>query len=128
MENYLFDGPLSEIDGAIEWLTKLETERQKRKLIMIPSESFAPESVRESLGSVFQNIYAEGYPNEESRSLSEEELLDYPSMLGDYRRNSDPRYYKGVDYIDILEALTRRRCAEAFANDRVSADDIQVNV
>ncbi len=128
MDNYLFDGPLSEVDGAIEWLTKLEAERQKRKLIMIPSESFAPESVRESLGSVFQNIYAEGYPNEESRSFSEDEILDYDFMLGDYRRNSDPRYYKGVDYVDILEALTRRRCAEAFSNERVCAEDIQVNV
>lgn len=128
MDNYMFEGRLSDLDGAVDWLTKLEAERQKRKLIMIPSESFAPESVRESLGSVFQNIYAEGYPNEESRLLIEEEILDYKRMLGDYRRNSDPRYYKGVDYIDILEPLARRRCAEVFANERVSVEDIQVNV
>jgi glycine hydroxymethyltransferase len=128
MENYFFNGDLTDIDNAIARLTKLEAERQKRKLIMIPSESFAPQAVRESLGSVFQNVYAEGYPPEEMRSLTENEILDYKARLGDYRRNSDPRYYKGVEYIDILESLARRRCAELFANDRISADEIQVNV
>lgn len=128
MENYLFGGELAELDDAIEYVTKLEAERQKRKLIMIPSESFAPEAVRQSLSSVFQNIYAEGYPAENTRSLSEKEILDYKARLGDYRRNSDPRYYKGVEYIDIIEPLARRRCAELFANERVSAEEIRVNV
>ena len=60
MENYLFQGKLVDVDEAIANLIALEEERQKRKLIMIASESFAPESIRESLGSVFQNVYAEG--------------------------------------------------------------------
>ncbi len=128
MENYLFEGRLADTDSAVDWLIKLETERQKRKLIMIPSESFAPQAVRESLASVFQNIYAEGYPDEDSRALTEPEILDYESMLGNYRRNSDPRYYKGVEYVDILEPLARRRCAEVFANSRVRAEEIFVNV
>ena len=75
MENYLFGGELAELDDAIEQVTKLEAERQKRKLIMIPSESFAPEAVRQSLSSVFHNVYAEGYPAENTRSLSEKEML-----------------------------------------------------
>ena len=33
----------------------------KVELILIPSESTAPAAVRQALGSVFQNIYAEGY-------------------------------------------------------------------
>ena len=43
-------------------LIAFEEERQARKLIMIPSESYCPKPVREALGSVFNNIYAEGYP------------------------------------------------------------------
>jgi hypothetical protein len=35
--------------------------------------------------------------------------------LADYRRNSDPRYYKGVEYADTVEALARRRAAQTFA-------------
>ncbi len=49
-------------------------------------------------------------------------------MLGHFRRYSDPRYYKGVEYADLLEALARRRCAEAFASNGVTADQIYVNV
>ena len=128
MENYLFQGKLVDVDEAIANLIALEEERQKRKLIMIASESFAPESIRESLGSVFQNVYAEGYPDEKTRNFSEKEILDLNYSLGNYRRNSDPRYYKGVEYVDILEELARRRCAEVFANDRVPAEKIQVNV
>ena len=41
--------------------------------------------------------------------------LDYPERLAHYRRYADPRYYKGVEYADVVEALARRRCAEAFA-------------
>ena len=71
--------------------------------------------MREALGSVFQNIYAEGYPDEETRWMSEDEILDYTERLAHFRRYSDPRYYKGVEYADMVEALARRRCAEAFA-------------
>ena len=128
MDNYLFHGKLVDVDEAVANLIALEEERQKRRLIMIASESFAPESIRESLGSVFQNVYAEGYPDDATRKMSEAEILDLNYSLGNFRRNSDPRYYKGVEYVDVLEALARRRCAEVFANDRVSADKIQVNV
>jgi glycine hydroxymethyltransferase len=128
MDDFLFRGSLSELDPDVFGLTQLESERQVRKLILIPSESQSPLAVREALGSAFQNIYAEGYPNEESRFMSESEIMDYKVRLGEFRRYSDPRYYKGVEYADIIESLARRRCAEAFATDQISADEIYVNV
>ncbi|HZW02442.1 MAG TPA: hypothetical protein VFF68_00840, partial [Anaerolineaceae bacterium] len=128
MPDYLFRGSLAEVDPSVYDLIQIEAERQYRKLILIPSESTAPAAVRESLGSVFQNLYAEGYPDEDTRRMSEDDILDYTARLSYYRRYADPRYYKGVEYADVIEALARRRCAEAFATDRFSADQIFVNV
>src|SRR5512138_2587819 len=128
MSDYLFRGNLTKLDRDVYDLIQLEAERQARKLILIPSESMSPLAVGEALGSAFQNIYAEGYPEEETRWMSEEEILDYPARLGDYRRNRDPRYYKGVEYAVVVEALARRRAAEAFAANGFTADQIYVNV
>ena len=63
-----------------------------------------------------------------SRWMDDEEILDYPARLGNYRRNSDPRYYKGVEYADTVEALARRRAAQTFAANGITADQIYVNV
>ena len=128
MSDYLFRGSLADLDPHIFELTQLEAERQYRKIILIPSESAAPLAVREALGSAFQNIYAEGYPDEATRWMTEDEILDYPARLAHFRRYSDPRYYKGVEYADTVEALARRRCAEAFAANGIGADQIYVNV
>jgi glycine hydroxymethyltransferase len=128
MPDYLFRGSLAKLDPDVHELTQLEAERQARKLILIASESTAPMATREALASAFQNIYAEGYPDEESRWMTEEEILDYPMRLAHYRRDSDPRYYKGVEYADVVEALARRRAAETFAANGYSADQIYVNV
>ncbi len=127
-KDFLFRGSLAKLAPEIHELTQLEAERQYRRLILIPSESSAPLAVREALSSAFQNIYAEGYPDEDSRWMSEAEILDYPARLNHYRRNSDPRYYKGVEYANQLEALARRRVAETFATEEVSADKLYVNV
>jgi glycine hydroxymethyltransferase len=128
MADFLFSGKLSELDPDVSELIKIEAERQNRKLILIPSESTAPAAVRDALGSVFQNIYAEGYPDERMRLMSEDEILDYDEQLAYYRRYSDPRYYKGVEYADIIESLAARRCAEVFAANGVSPDNLYVNV
>jgi glycine hydroxymethyltransferase len=128
MNDFIFRGSLAEIDPDVNQLIHFEQQRQQRKLIMIPSESEAPASIREALGSVFQNIYAEGYPDEETRWMQEDEILDYPAQLNHYRRYADPRYYKGVEYADIVESLARRRCAEAFATPAFPADSIFANV
>ncbi len=123
-----FNTALEDLDPDVHQLIQLEAERQRRRIILIPSESASPVAVREALGSTFQNIYAEGYPTEDTRWMSEDEILDYRTRLAFYRRYSDPRYYKGVEYADTVEALARRRCAEAFATGDISADDIYVNV
>ena len=128
MSDFLFRGSLADLDPEVYELTQVEAERQARKLILIASESQAPLAVREAMGSAFQNIYSEGYPSDEMRKMSEADILDYGSRLADYRRNSDPRYYKGVEYADVVESLANRRCAEAFAANGISADRIFVNV
>ncbi len=128
MPDSLFRGTLEELDPDVYELTQLESERQYRRLILIASESTSPLAVREALDSAFQNVYAEGYPDEDTRWMTEEEILDYDTRLAHYRRYSDPRYYKGVEYVDTIEALARRRCAEAFADNGLTADDLYVNV
>lgn len=128
MPDSLFRGTLADLDPDLYDLTQLESERQYRKLILIASESSSPLAVREALDSAFQNLYAEGYPDEDTRWLTEAEILDYETRLSWYRRYSDPRYYKGVEYADAIEALARRRCAEAFAANGLNADDLYVNV
>src|SRR3990172_1655353 len=128
MTDFLFRGALADLDPSLYELLELEAERQYRKLILIPSESTAPLAVRAAMASAFQNIYAEGYPDEETRWMSEAEILDYDARLAHFRRYSDPRYYKGVEYADAVEALARRRCAETFATNGVSAGDLFVNV
>jgi glycine hydroxymethyltransferase len=128
MSDFIFRGSLKDLDPDVYKLTQFEAERQTRKLILIPSESQTPLAVREAMGSAFQNIYAEGYPDDELRAMTEEDILDYPARLVEYHRNGDPRYYKGVEYADVVESLACRRAAEAFAANDFSADKIFVNV
>jgi glycine hydroxymethyltransferase len=45
-----------------------------------------------------------------------------------YRRYADRRFYKGVDYVDIVEALAGRRAAQCFATETVPAEAIHANV
>lgn len=123
-----FQTRLIELDPAVAKLIDFEAERQARKLILIPSESQAPEAVREALGSVFQNIYAEGYPDPSSHGAPQQTLLDYEVQLAHYRRYGDLRYYKGVEYVNILESLARRRAAEAFAANGIRPEEIWANV
>ncbi len=127
-DDFLFRTELSDLDPAVAHLIELEKERQVRKLNMIPSESGAPGAVREALASEFMNVYAEGYPNPETRWLNEEEILDYEHHLAHYNRYGDRRHYRGAEYVDVIEALARRRCAEAFETSTIPADQIYVNV
>lgn len=128
MQDFLFREPLAELDPELAALIGYETERQARKLIMVPSESLSPLAVHEASASAFSHIYAEGYPDDRTRTLTEAQILDYEVELGHYRRYSDPRYYKGVEYADILEALARRRTAEAFATNGIKPEQLFVNV
>jgi glycine hydroxymethyltransferase len=127
-EEFIFTHSLAELDPGLFALLGREERRQNETIILIASESMAPAAVQQAMGSSFGNIYAEGYPRPESRRQSEEEILDFERELALYRRYSDPRYYKGVEYADILEALTRRRAAELFAANGLNADQLFVNV
>jgi glycine hydroxymethyltransferase len=127
-DDFLFRGSLADLDPIVARLIDGETERQVRKLIMIPSESYAPAAVRQALGSVFNNVYAEGYPSARAMHESEELLSDEAHQLAYYRRYSDRRFYKGVDFVDILEALAARRVAQCFANAHAPVEAIRANV
>lgn len=126
-EKYL-GAEMSVVDPDIDAIIDYEEERQARKLIMIPSESMAPLAVRQALGSVFNNVYAEGYPPLRMTRDDEDLLLDYPHQLAYYRRYADRRFYKGVDYVHFVETLAQRRAAHIFATDRVAHNNIYVNV
>jgi glycine hydroxymethyltransferase len=126
--DFLFRDSLEEAAPFVSNLIEWEAERQARKLIMIPSESTAPEAVRAALGSVFQNVYAEGYPPLRMTRDTEERLRDVAWQLAFYRRYADRRFYKGVDYIDVLESLAQRRCAQLFAHGDLEPEHIHVNV
>lgn len=128
MDDFLFRGNLTEIDPDVAALVDLEAVRQARKLIMIPSESTIPQSVREAVGSVFQNIYAEGYPPTDWRTMSEDDILDVDARFAELRRYNGKRYYQGTEVADLLESVAKRRAADLLANDLVSANKLYVNV
>ncbi len=128
MSDFLIRGTLAEVDPEVAELIQLEHARQLDKLIMIASESYVPAAVREAEGSVFQNIYAEGYPHAATIGLPEEAILDYERQLPFYRRNADRRYYKGVEYCNLVEALAQRRAAEVFCPPGMTPEQLFVNV
>jgi len=79
---------LQEIDPEVAQAVRQETERQASGLELIASENFVSEAVLETMGSVFTNKYAEGYPGR--------------------------RYYGGCEYSDVVERLARSRAKELF--------------
>ncbi|MBI5732784.1 serine hydroxymethyltransferase [Candidatus Jorgensenbacteria bacterium] len=75
-------------DKAIKKLIDRETKRQNETINLIASENYVSRDVREALGSVFTNKYAEGYPR--------------------------ARYYGGNVFVDELEDLVRARALKLF--------------
>jgi glycine cleavage system T protein len=133
--NFLLEENLSEIDPDTDIIIGFEENRQAKKLILIPSESICPKAVRQALGSVFTNLYAEGYPPLRMTRDEESLLLDFDDQLAHYRRYADRRFYKGGEYVNFVEALAQRRAAQCFATDKnpharmkIGADEIFVNV
>ena len=85
-DDFIFRGPVAELDPELTQILAREKARQATTIILIASESEAPEAVSEALTSVFGNIYAEGYPREESRRQTEAEITDMDMELAHYRR------------------------------------------
>ena len=79
---------LKKTDSQIYNLYKEEKERQKTSLEMIPSENHSSSPVREALGSILTDKYAEGYPKK--------------------------RYYAGLEFYDKIEDLCRQRAKKLF--------------
>jgi len=75
-------------DEALFQLIALEEKRQREGLELIASENFVSAQVREAVGSVLTNKYAEGYPG--------------------------ARYYGGCEIIDLVESLAIERAKELF--------------
>ncbi|GLV48685.1 serine hydroxymethyltransferase [Thermus sp. LT1-2-5] len=75
-------------DEAIFQLIALEEKRQREGLELIASENFVSRQVREAVGSVLTNKYAEGYPG--------------------------ARYYGGCEVIDQVESLAIERAKALF--------------
>jgi glycine cleavage system T protein len=126
--DFIFSEDMNNADAFVNRIIELEDERQMHKIILIASESMCPLAVRRALSSNFVNIYAEGYPS--YRLIRE--IQDSPScfsrQLAFLRRYSDRRYYKGVEYVDFIEALAQKRAAQCFATPDTPAEDIFVNV
>src|SRR6056297_367576 len=132
-ENYdyqdlLLNGDLSDVDPLVDELIRVEEDRQARKLVMIPSESVSPLPVRDALGSVFNNVYAEGYPRDVMREESEENMEDLIKQFTHYRRYANRRFYKGTEVVDVVESLANIRARQAHATEEVPPEDIYVNV
>jgi glycine hydroxymethyltransferase len=75
-------------DKQIEKLIRSEEKRQKSVINLIPSENYVSKDVLTALGSIFDNKYAEGYPN--------------------------ARYYGGQTFTDKLEILCQERALKLF--------------
>jgi glycine hydroxymethyltransferase len=71
-----------------------EERRQKENLELIASENYASRAVREAMGSVLTNKYAEGYPGK--------------------------RYYGGCEWVDVAENLAIDRLKQIFGGDHAN--------
>lgn len=79
---------LKDVDIEIFKAIKKEEKRQKQHIELIASENFTSLAVREAMGSVLTNKYAEGYPGK--------------------------RYYCGCENIDVIEQIAIDRAKELF--------------
>ncbi len=80
--------------NKIQELIKKEEQRQKETLMLIPSENYASKDVRNAVGSVLMNKYAEGY--------------------------SGKRYYQGNEFIDQIETIAIEKAKKLFGVEHVN--------
>jgi len=53
-EDFLFSESLPELNPNVHELIQIETERQFKKLILFPGDSYTPCAAREALGIIYQ--------------------------------------------------------------------------
>ncbi|MDX9827219.1 MAG: serine hydroxymethyltransferase [Spirochaetia bacterium] len=85
---------IKDYDPELWSAMKDEERRQRDKLELIASENYSSAAVREAVGSVLTNKYAEGYPGK--------------------------RYYGGCEFVDVAENLARDRAKQLFGCDYVN--------
>ncbi|MFA5967091.1 MAG: serine hydroxymethyltransferase [Patescibacteria group bacterium] len=85
----------------IEKLIKQEARRQQNTLSLIASENYVPKEIREAVGSVLMNKYAEGYPgkryyggNETIDTIENEAIQAAKKLFGAEHANVQP--YSGT--------------------------------
>lgn len=79
---------LERVDPAVYRAIRAEETRQQDHLELIASENWTSLAVREAVGSVMTDKYAEGYPGR--------------------------RYYGGCEHVDTVEELARERVKQLF--------------
>jgi glycine hydroxymethyltransferase len=86
--NNFFAANISEVDPIVSRAIDDEVRRQTNGLELIASENFVSEAVLQTMGTVFTNKYAEGYPGK--------------------------RYYGGCEFADVVEQLGIDRAKKIF--------------
>ncbi|MBV9270021.1 MAG: serine hydroxymethyltransferase [Candidatus Eremiobacteraeota bacterium] len=92
--NVLELNSLQQIDPEVYASIENEDRRQRENLELIASENYASKAVREAMGSVMTNKYAEGYPRK--------------------------RYYGGCEFVDVAEEIAIERLKRLFKADHAN--------
>jgi glycine hydroxymethyltransferase len=98
---------LKTVDPEIYAAIDAETHRETDKLELIASENFTSEAVREAVGSVMTNKYAEGYPFRRRKD-------------GTINWEGNGRYYGGCEHVNVAENLAIARAKELFGADHAN--------
>jgi glycine hydroxymethyltransferase len=93
MKNF-FTANISEVDPIISEAIDDEVRRQTNGLELIASENFVSEAVLQTMGTVFTNKYAEGYPGK--------------------------RYYGGCEFADVVERAAIDRAKQIFGSEHAN--------
>jgi len=92
--NNFFTANVADTDPIIAGAINDEVRRQTDGLELIASENFVSEAVLQTMGTVFTNKYAEGYPAK--------------------------RYYGGCEFADVVENLAIERAKQLFGCDHAN--------
>ncbi|MBI3830522.1 MAG: serine hydroxymethyltransferase [Planctomycetes bacterium] len=113
---FAFESPSRrKLPSMVEETWKAESERQRRELILIPSESICFPECAAAVASDLGNIYAEGQPDPRLSRAPAAMARDGAVFESWHRRLSDARFYRGCREADRAELLAKGYLAEAFA-------------